>query len=32
MVGADEFILMCFQLVSWGMSVLLEFIVFRTEV
>jgi hypothetical protein len=32
MVGADGLILMYFHLMSWGMSVLLEFIVLRTEV
>jgi len=32
MVGAEGFILMYFHLVSWGMSVLLEFIVFRIAV
>ena len=31
MVGADGFMLMYFHLWSWGMSVLLKFIVFRTE-
>ena len=31
-VGADGFMLMYFHLWSWGIRVLLKFIVFRTEV